>query len=114
MLRQKTFLAFVKKGEAHLGGSFSIIEILIILFEKILKKNDKFILSKSHASFPFCILLKERGYNTKLTTHLEIDPKNGIYCTTGSLGHGFPIATGMAFAKKKLKKRGKIFILIRF
>tara|TARA_B110000503_G_C6977713_1_gene341895 strand:+ start:163 stop:591 length:429 start_codon:yes stop_codon:yes gene_type:complete len=112
MLRQKTFLAFVKKGEAHLGGSFSIIEILIILFEKILKKNDKFILSKSHASFPFCILLKERGYNTKLTTHLEIDPKNGIYCTTGSLGHGFPIATGMAFAKKKLKKRGKIFILI--
>jgi hypothetical protein len=61
-LRQDTFLAFIKKGEAHLGGSFSIIEILITLFYKILKKNDKFILSKSHASFPFCIVLKEKGY----------------------------------------------------
>jgi len=111
-LRQNTFLAFIKKGEAHLGGSFSLIEILIILFEKILKKSDKFILSKSHASFPLCILLKEKGYRTKLTTHLELDPKNGIYCTTGSLGHGFPIATGMAFARKKIKKSGKIYVLI--
>jgi len=102
-LRQETFLAFVKKGEAHLGGSFSLIEILITLFYKTLKKTDKFILSKSHASFPLCIILKKKGYNPKLTTHLEIDPKNGIYCTTGSLGHGFPIAAGMAFAKKKIK-----------
>lgn len=111
-LRQDTFLAFVKKGEAHLGGSFSQIEILITLFYKILKKDDKFILSKSHASFPLCIILKEKGYNPKLTTHLEIDSKNGIYCTTGSLGHGFPISAGMAFAKKKLKLKGKIYVLI--
>ena len=32
-------MEFVKKGEAHLGGSFSIIEIIIILFEKILLKK---------------------------------------------------------------------------
>jgi len=38
--------------------------------------------------------------------------KNAILCTTGSLGHGFPIAAGMAFAKKKLKKSGNIFVLI--
>ena len=111
-LRKDTFNAFIKKGEAHLGGSFSLIEILITLFFKILKKNDKFILSKSHASFPLCIILKNKGFNPKLTTHLEIDKKNGIHCTTGSLGHGFPIAAGMAFAKKKLKKKGKIFVLI--
>ena len=37
------------------------------------------------------------------------DPKkNGINCTTGSLGHGLPIATGMAFARKKQKIPGKI------
>ena len=99
-LRQNTFAAFIKKGEAHLGGSFSIIEILIAIYEKILKKNDKFILSKSHSSFPLCILLREKGFKTKLTTHLELDQKNGVYCTTGSLGHGLPIATGMAFGKK--------------
>ena len=57
-LRQDTFLAFIKKGEAHLGGSFSIIEILLTLYEIIMKKNDKFILSKAHASFPLCLLLK--------------------------------------------------------
>ena len=58
-LRQKTFNSFIETG-AHLGGSFSMIEALIALYEIILKKNDKFILSKAHASFPLCILLKEK------------------------------------------------------
>ena len=52
-LRKKTFMAFIEKGEAHLGGSFSMIETLVTLFERVIKKNDKFILSKAHASFPF-------------------------------------------------------------
>ena len=111
-LRQETFLAFVKKGEAHLGGSFSIIETLLTLYEVIIKKKDKFILSKSHASFPLCLILKKKGLNPKLTTHLELDPKNGIFCTTGSLGHGLPIATGMAFARKQQKISGKIYVMI--
>ena len=111
-LRQDTFRAFVKKGEAHLGGSFSMIELIIIMYGKILKKNDKFILSKSHASFPLCLILKEKGLNPNLTTHLELDEKNGIYCTTGSLGHGFPISAGMAFSRKIQKKKGKIYVLI--
>ena len=111
-LRQDTLIMFQKKKEAHLGGSFSMIEIVIALFSKILKKKDKFILSKAHASFPLCILLRERGLKPKITTHLEIDEKNGIYCTTGSLGHGLPIAAGMAFANKILKKKEKIYVLI--
>ena len=106
-LRQETFKMFIKKGEAHLGGSFSLIEALVALFEIIIKKKDKFILSKSHASFPLCIVLKKKGFNPKITTHLELDSKNGIYCTTGSLGHGLPIATGMAFARKQQKKPGR-------
>ena len=111
-LRQDTFVAFVKKGEAHLGGSFSCIEILVFLYEKILTKKDKFILSKSHSSYPLCLLLRKKGFKPKLTTHLEIDEKNGINCTTGSLGHGFPIATGMSLARKRSGKQGKIFVLI--
>jgi transketolase len=111
-LRKETFLMFVKKGEAHLGGSFSIIESLVVLYKHILKKNDKFILSKSHASFPLCILLRRSGLRPKVTTHLELDSKNGIHCTTGSLGHGLPIATGMAFARKKQNKSGKIYVMI--
>ncbi len=111
-LRRETFLTFIKKGEAHLGGSFSMIEILVFLHEKVLKKKDKFILSKSHASFPFSILLRSKGLKTKITTHLELDIKNGIYCTTGSLGHGLPIAAGMAFAKKIKKEKGDIYVMI--
>lgn len=111
-LRQKTFNVFVEKGEAHLGGSFSMIEVLLFVYENFLGKKDKFILSKAHASFPLCILLKEKGFNTKIKTHLEIDEKNGVNCTTGSLGHGLPIATGMAFARKKLNKKGKIVVLM--
>ncbi len=112
ILRQKTFNAFIEKGEAHLGGSFSMIESLLVIYEIILKKNDKFILSKAHASFPLCILLKEKGLQPEIKTHLEIDVKNGINCTTGSLGHGLPIATGMAFARKKQKVKGKIFVMV--
>ena len=89
-----------------------MIEILIAMYEKVLTKKDKFLLSKAHASFPLCILLRSKGFKTKITTHLEIDEKNGINCTTGSLGHGFPIATGLAFARKKQKISGNIYVLI--
>ena len=111
-LRQDTFNAFVEHGEAHLGGSFSIIEMLIALYDKVLKEEDKFILSKAHASYPLCLLLKEKGYHPPLTTHLEINPKNGIHCTTGSLGHGLPLATGMAMARKRLQIKGEIYVMM--
>jgi len=111
-LRIKTLEAFIEKGEAHLGGSFSMIEALIFVYEKILKRHDKFILSKAHASYPLCLLLRKKGLKTKLSTHLEIDEKNGIFCTTGSLGHGLPIATGMAFSRKFQKKKGRVYVMI--
>ena len=58
-LRIKTLLAFIKKGEAHLGGSFSIIETITFLYNLILRKEDRFILSKSHASFPLVLTLRK-------------------------------------------------------
>ena len=35
-LRRNTILTFIKKGEAHLGGSFSMIEIIVSLYRKVL------------------------------------------------------------------------------
>jgi transketolase len=105
-------MAFVEHGEAHLGGSFSMIEILIALFEEIMVDEDKFILSKAHASFPLCLLLKEKGLHPSMSTHLEIDPDNGIHCTTGSLGHGLPIATGMALARSITNQKGNIYVMM--
>jgi len=111
-LRQATFEAFIEHGEAHLGGSFSMIESLIALYEEVLTPSDKFILSKAHASFPLCLLLRERGLNPNLTTHLEIDSENGIHATTGSLGHGLPIGIGMALARKRRGEKGRIVVMI--
>ena len=111
-LRQDTFNAFIEHGEAHLGGSFSIIEILLALHEEVLMKEDKFILSKAHASFPYCIYLREKGFNLPVSTHLEIDLENNIHCTTGSLGHGLPISVGMALARKFENRKGKIYVMI--
>ena len=111
-LRRQTFYAFVEHGEAHLGGSFSMIEMLLALYERVLQEEDKFILSKAHASFPLCLLLRDKGFHPKLRTHLELDSANGIHCTTGSLGHGLPIGTGMAMARKRLGRPGRIYVMI--
>ena len=111
-LRKKVIDLGLEKGDAHLGGSFSEIEILIALFDIVLKEEDKFILSKGHACHPLYILLRERGCNPKISGHPDICETEGLFCTTGSLGHGLPIGVGMAFARKKLNKEGKIYVLM--
>ncbi len=111
-LRQDTFKAFIDHGEAHLGGSFSMIEMLLAVHEEVIEPEDKFILSKAHASYPYCIYLREKGFNTPIKTHLELDQENNIHCTTGSLGHGLPISVGMAMARKMQHKKGNIYVLM--
>lgn len=111
-LRKAALDLCLEHKEAHLGGSLSMIEILLTLYEIILQKEDKFVLSKGHSSFPYYLVLREKGYNPYIGTHPEIDPKNGIHCTTGSLGHGLPISTGMALARKIKKTPGKIYVLM--
>ncbi|MBI2628998.1 NAD-dependent epimerase/dehydratase family protein [Candidatus Pacearchaeota archaeon] len=101
-----------KRGEGHIGGAFSIADMVISLYDLILTKEDKFILSKGHAWLPLYFLLKERGLNPKLSGHPEIDRENGIECTTGSLGHGLPMGVGMALAKKIKKEPGTIYVMI--
>lgn len=111
-LRKKVIDLAIEHKEAHLGGSLSIIEILMTLYDLVMKKEDKFILSKGHCCYPMYLLLMEKGYNPKVSAHPDIDENNNIFCTTGSLGHGLPIGVGMALARKIQKKPGKIFVLM--
>ena len=111
-LRIKTLDLCLEEGEGHIGGSFSEIEVLISLFDFILLPEDKFILSKGHACYPYYLLLKEKGFNPKISGHPDFDPENNIHCTTGSLGHGLPIGVGMALSRKLKNKKGKIYVLI--
>lgn len=111
-LRKKVLNFALETGVGHLGGALSEIEILIALYDVIMKKEDKFILSKGHSCNPLYILLKEKGYNPMILGHPDIDVKNGIFCTTGSLGHGLPIGMGMALAKKRKKEKENIYVLM--
>ena len=112
VLRKGVIDVVAKRGEGHIGGAFSIMEMIIAIYDLFLKKEDKFILSKGHAFIPQYLLLKERGLNPKLSGHPEIDRQNGVECTTGSLGHGLPIGLGMAFAKKIKKEPGTVYVII--
>ena len=65
-LKIMAFEMLNKKGGGHYGGSFSCAEILSSLFFKVMKKNDKFILSKAHASvILYAVLFKKKKISLK-------------------------------------------------
>ena len=111
-VRRDTLDLSKANGGYHYGGCFSIVEILIVLFDSILRPEDKFILSKGHACWPYYVLLREKGFDPKLEGHPCLDEENGVNCTTGSEGHGLPTAVGMAFARKIKKAPGRVFVMI--
>tara|TARA_B100000427_G_scaffold41358_1_gene30039 strand:- start:2187 stop:2924 length:738 start_codon:yes stop_codon:yes gene_type:complete len=99
-------------GGYHYGGSFSCAEILVNLFDNIMGENDRFILSKGHGCWVYYVILRELGYNPTLEGHPHYEPENGIYCTAGSMGHGFPTAIGQALARRLKGDGGKVYVLI--
>lgn len=111
-VRRDTIRLSKANGGYHFGGCFSCTEILIALFDHVLAQGDKFILSKGHACWPYYVLLMEEGNKPALTGHPSRDPHNGVPCTTGSLGHGLPMALGMALAKKIKGEAGKVYVLM--
>ena len=111
-LRKRAIKLSKANGGYHFGGSFSCAEILIDLYDSILTSADLFILSKGHGCWVYYCLLIEKGFSPKLEGHPHYDPNNGIYCTTGSMGHGFPTAIGLALSKKIKKEAGKIYVLL--
>ena len=130
-LRYKVVQMSFRSKAAHLASSLSCIDILTILYEKILKinpkkkdyKRDRFILSKGHAAGALYATLAHKGFFSKnrLNSYgsknslLEEHPNpklNGVEAPTGSLGHGLPIACGMALSAKILKMNFRTFVLL--
>ena len=117
---------------AHLASSLSSIDIVTVLYEKILKINpkkpkhklrDRFILSKGHAATSLYAVLAHKGFFKKkyLKTYgekgslLEEHPTpklNGVESATGSLGHGLPVGCGIALSAKILTKNYKTVVLM--
>jgi len=107
-------------GGAHIGAVFSCVDILAVLYGGILHVDptapkspirDRFVLSKGHAGAGLYAALAERGFFpvAQLLTHYQdgsdlsghVSHKlPGVDVSTGSLGHGLSIASGMAYAAK--------------
>jgi transketolase len=114
-------IAYVKR-EGHIASSLSILDILCVLYENFINDENKFVLSKGHASLGLYVVLDYFNlldedidtfcdFNSNLGGHPSNKVKN-VESSTGSLGHGFPFALGMAMSKKIKNEPGKIFTVI--
>jgi len=111
--RKKILELSQKVGALHIGGSFSSVEILDTIYNFLLKKKDKFILSKGHTGILQYVILESKKImsknflhsycqkNSKLGVHPDYG-NPGIEASTGSLGHGLGIAAGLAIGQKKV------------
>ena len=131
-IRIEILKAIHKSGKGHIGGSYSIVEILVTLFYggviKFDSKNpnwgerDRFILSKGHAGIALYAVLADLGFFPKEELNFlnqgrllgeHPDPGiPGIEIVSGSLGHGLPIGSGMALADKIDKKINRKTIVL--
>lgn len=122
-----------RSGSGHIGGALSIVEILHTLYYRIMDtdpKNpqwsgrDRFVLSKGHAAPALYMALAEKGFfpknwlktlnadGTRLPSHADARTVPGIDATTGSLGQGLSVASGMAYAAKTNNEKHHVFCLI--
>ena len=120
-------------GSSHIGSILSIADILAVLYENILvfdakkpnlKTRDRFILSKGHSGAGVYAVLAEKGFfpvkNLKkhysdgsiFSGHVSHKGVPGVEFSTGSLGHGLSIATGLAFSAKLNNQSHKVFALL--
>ena len=132
LLRYSTVQTSHNSSIPHLGSCLSCVEILVFLYWHELNINpinldhdrDRFILSKGHGAPILFQKLSEKGFFDKelLKTAGQngslfmSTPKPGyipgIEAATGSLGHGFPIALGIALAGKINKKSYRTYTLL--
>jgi len=99
----------------HVGSGLSAIDILTYLYSEWLRPNDQFILSKGHGASSLYATLHHFGKlsDAELATYYKDDtllpahpaPRGvaAIPAATGSLGHGLPIAAGMAYSYRYLR-----------
>ncbi len=102
-LKKRLLKLLYDHKEEHVGSCFSCIDIIDDIYSR--KRNDDvFILSNGHAGYAlYAVLEKYLGVDADMLVkkhagHPNLDPENGIFCSTGSLGQGITVAVGMALA----------------
>lgn len=118
---------------SHIGSILSVADIIAVLYARVLRYmpdepkwdgRDRFILSKGHAGAAVYAALAECGFfdpellkthymdGSILSGHVSHKGIPGVEFSTGSLGHGFPAAAGMAMAAKKDGKTHRVHAVI--
>ena len=132
---RKDLLNFIYRiGMGHLGGELSIVEICVALYYKYMnydvmnpkwEDRDRLVLSKAHCSETLYTIFSDQGAYTMdyMVEHFETLEtaifgmhSNRLYCpqievSAGSLGHGLPIAVGLALGARKQKKNWRTFVI---
>jgi len=131
-IRKDILCASKESGHGHIPTCFSVVEILWAVYDtmKHEPKNphwperDIFILSKGHAALcHYCVLsqlgyFEEKkvntfgGFKSDLGCHADRFKVPGIEASTGSLGHGIGLATGIALGLKIKKSKRRVITLI--
>lgn len=116
----------------HVGASFSLVEIIRVLYDHVLRYDpkdpampgrDRFVLSKGHGCLALYALLADKGFiaREELNRFCKEDgmlgghPEHkipGVEVSTGSLGHGLPMAVGMALAERHDKSGYRTFVIV--
>jgi transketolase len=130
---RKDLVTMIYEAKAgHIGGSLSSADILTVLYYSIMKidpqnpkweDRDRFIMSKGHSVEGLYCILADKGFFpkenlktfSKFGSTLIGHPNNknaGIEMNTGALGHGLPVAVGMALAAKMDKKDYRVFTVM--
>ena len=131
--RIKRLMSLATGDEKHGSSSLSTLDVLWVLYDRILRfdpKNprwenrDRFVLSKGHGCVSYYAVLADKGFfpTTTLKTFMQYDSilgahpdRNqvpGVEASTGSLGHGLPMAAGMAIALRLKKSDRSVFALV--
>jgi len=116
-----------KLGALHIAPAYSCLEILDTIYFGLMKREgdhpDTFILSKGHGAIAWYTILEKIGVLTprqfetccQSGSHLGGHPDRGnpgVEASTGSLGHGFPIALGIARAEVERQTHASLFTVI--
>ena len=122
-----------KANASHIGSALSSADILAALYGGALRYDpkrpdwpdrDRFIMSKGHACTALYATLAESGFfpiqaletfyqnGSPLAGHVMHKDNPGVELSTGSLGHGLPVATGMAIAAKRDGRPSRVFCLL--
>ena len=113
----------------HGAAAFSATELTDCIFNGLMRgapcagSPDTFLISKGHGCLIQYVILEELGILSRLDLDLYCKPEGrlgchpdyglpGIEASTGSLGHGMALATGMAYAESAIHKRDGIIYVV--